>query len=192
MGAAWDEQMTAHPPDLRRAWFRWFVVLEKLAERRLLRKQLTPIDYGMLRDDLLSACRSYQAHPDPQIANAAREMALFVDPWINLDILCGTEDKLIRDLVREGVAKFGHRRRLPQVNFTDILKLLKILTGIGLMVTAILYWQMPDLFTAFFDWSRGILRSVLRFSETSRTTFYLLVVLFGAAVAYILNSARRF
>ncbi len=184
--------MTAQPPDLRRAWSQWFGVLEKLGERRLVRKQLTPMDYRMLRDDLLSACRSYETHPDPQIANAAREMALFVDPWINLDILCGTEDKLIRDLVREGDAKFGHRRRLPQPNFNGILKLLKVLIVIGLMFAAILYWQKPDVLTAFFDWSRENWRSVLRFSETSRKTFYGLVVLFGVAVAYMLNSARRF
>ena len=111
----------------------------------MVRKQLTPMDYRMLRDDLLSACRSYETHPDPQIANAAREMALFVDPWINLDILCGTEDKLIRDLVREGDAKFGHHRRLPRINLTGLLKLLKFLIVIGLATSAVLYWQKPDL-----------------------------------------------
>ena len=184
--------MTALPPDLRRAWSQWFGVLEKLGERRLVRKQLTPMEYGLLRDDLLSACRSYKTHPDPQIANTAREMALFVDPWINLDILCGTEDKLIRDLVREGDAKFGHHRRLPRINFTGWLKLLKCLIVIGLVTSAVLYWQKPDLFTSIFDWKNEIWRSVLRFTYTSRTTFYLLVVLFGVAVAYILNSARRF
>ena len=171
---------------------RWFSILEKLGQRRLVRKHLTPVQYQTLREDLLSVCRLYQTHPDPQFAQAAREMALFVEPWINLDILCGTEDKLIRDLVREGDVKFGHHRRLPRINLTGLLKLLKFLIVIGLMTSAVLYWQKPDLFTAILDWKSEIWRSVLRFTHTSRTTFYLLVALFGAAVAYILNFARRF
>lgn len=184
--------MKVHPPDLRRAWTRWFWVIENLAERRSVRKHLTPMQYETLHEDLISACRLYETHSDPQVANTAREMALFVDMWISLDVLCGTEDKLIRDLVTEGNHKFGHRRRLPRLDYPRLLKLLKILIVAGLVTSAVLYWQNPDSLNAISNWSRGNWQSVLRFTRTSRKTFYLLIFLYGVVMACCLNSARRY
>ncbi len=140
------------PPDLCQAWIRWFEVLENLAERQSVGRNLSPEHYLNLRKDVMSACRLYENHPDPQVADTAREMVAFVEPWISLSLLCRTERTLLLDLVREGDTKFGRpdrrrrrrRRRFLRLGLPGLLKLLKLLIVVGLLSSTVLYCFARD------------------------------------------------
>ena len=148
----------------------------------------------------MSACRLYENHPDPQVADTAREMVAFVEPWISLSLLCRTERTLLLDLVREGDTKFGRpdrrrrrrRHRFLRLGLPGLLKLLKLLIVVGLLSSTVLYCFAPHLFAAIPSWGRDSWYSMLRFTQMRPKTFIALVGFFLTVMAYHVNSARRF
>ena len=187
------------PPDLCQAWIRWFEVLENLAERQSVGRNLTPEHYVNLRKDVMSACHLYENHPDLQVADTAREMLAFIEPWISLSFLCRTERMLLMDLVRECDTKFGRpdrrrrrRDRFLRLGLPGLLKFLRLLIVVGLLTSTALYCFAPHLFKEIPSWGLDNWYSMLRFTQNRPKTFIALVGFFLTVMAYYVNSARRF
>lgn len=88
------------PPDLARLrvlWRRWTAAVAQVA-RGGKRPPMSPAQYHALHAELLTICQS-SASADDTLRPILQQVGSLARPWVSLEVLTHTDEKLLRDLL---------------------------------------------------------------------------------------------
>jgi hypothetical protein len=87
---------------LRDRWSRWTAILSSFARNRPDRRQLDPRAYAILRNELITACRSLAETEGPE-RHFYVDLEQTVDPWLDLGVLARTDREILHKLVQRSL-----------------------------------------------------------------------------------------
>ena len=180
------------PPELSKAWNRWFRIVEDVAAGRPVPARLSGEGYVKRHQQLLKLCDKYGVSRAGRVAIVARDMAGFAEHWTSLEMLFQLDDAHLKDLICTGRARFGRSMLLPgNLLVVQLGQLVWYGVALCVMVGAFLYIYDRTIIESALRELRNLWFMSTRFVRLNRGSFYIAAILVVVLAGQLLYSTKK-